>query len=205
MPAKADLARAAAAGVLVALAGCAVLWQLTGGLRIFTSEAWRRADIAAVPRPLPDVILEDHLGRTFHLRDLCGQLLVIDFIYTQCTTVCRSLGASSSQLARRLETSAAAAQASVLSVSFDPRRDTPARMAQFKRSMEASESRWRVVRPRSDPNALLHSFGVVAIADGLGGFEHNAALHVVDRDCRLSKVFDLEDVDDAERWLRARL
>jgi protein SCO1 len=38
---------------------------------------------------------------------------------------------------------------------------------------------------------LLKAFGVTVIPDGAGGFVHNAALHVVDRQGRLIAIFDI--------------
>lgn len=205
MPTKRELTRAGATTVVVALLGAAALWQLSGGLRHFTSESWRRASIEAAPRPVPNAALEDHRGHTLQLRDLCGRLLIVDFVYTQCPTVCSALGATSAQLAQRLAGSGNAADVMVLSISLDPARDTPERMRQFKRSLEAVETAWTLARTRTGLAELLEAFGVVVIPDGRSGFEHNAALHAVDRSCRITKVFDMEELDHAEQWLRARL
>jgi protein SCO1/2 len=37
---------------------------------------------------------------------------------------------------------------------------------------------------------LLRSFGIVVIADGKGDFQHNAAIHIVNAEGRLSRVLD---------------
>ena len=41
----------------------------------------------------------------------------------------------------------------------------------------------------------LDAFGVVVIADGMGGFTHNAAVHVVGPDRRLAAILDFDDID----------
>lgn len=189
-------------GCMVAAAG--VIWQLTAGLRLFTSESWRRAAVAATPRPLPPIDLQDEAGRWLRLDNLCGRVLVIDFIYTQCPTVCRALGVSSSQLAQRLKATPGLEDAVVLSVSFDPQRDTPERLRAFKQAMEPAPSPWRLARPTdmAARQRLLDVFGLVVIADGMGGYEHNAALHLVDRQCRLARVLDADAVDAAEAAAR---
>ncbi|MBX3604824.1 MAG: SCO family protein [Piscinibacter sp.] len=194
----AGLATLACAGT-----AAAVVWHLTAGLTHFTSESWRRAAVEAAPRPLPAVALQDDAGRTLRLDELCGQVLIVDFIYTQCPTLCKALGASSSQLARRLGGPEPAA-ATVLSLSFDPERDTPARLRAFKRAMEGAPSDWRLARPvdHTDRQRLLDTFGVVAVPDGAGGFDHNAALHLVDRQCRLVQILDADAVDAAEAAAR---
>jgi protein SCO1/2 len=49
-------------------------------------------------------------------------------------------------------------------------------------------------RRRNHPaalRALLDTFGVVVIPDGMGGFVHNAAIHLVDEEGRLGAIYDL--------------
>jgi protein SCO1/2 len=41
----------------------------------------------------------------------------------------------------------------------------------------------------------LDAFGVVVIPDGMGGYAHNAAVHVVGLDRRLVAILDLQDID----------
>ena len=95
-----NLSKTLSVACCVAVLGAGLLWKLTAGLQIFTSETWRRAEIANAPRALPDTLLEDERGQTFNLRSLCGEVMVLDFIYTRCPTVCKSLGVTSSQLAK---------------------------------------------------------------------------------------------------------
>jgi protein SCO1/2 len=176
--------------------GAAAAWTLTAGFSSFTSESWRRAEVQTRPRPVPVVALQDHTGTRLSLQDLCDEVLIVDFIYTRCTTVCRSLGAISSQLAKHLDEKAPGAR--VLSLSFDPDQDTPERLSNFKRAMEPAATPWRLARPVGweGRQALLKTFGVVVIPDGYGGYDHNAGLHIVDR-CKLVKVLDPEDIEGA--------
>lgn len=50
---------------------------------------------------------------------------------------------------------------------------------------------------------LLRQFRVIVIPDGLGGYEHNAALLVVDPRGRLVRIFDYDRIDDALGFARA--
>jgi protein SCO1 len=200
-----DLGLAIGVAVGVAVLGASLLWQLTAGLQIFTSETWRRAEIANAPRHLPDTWLEDERGQAFNLRSLCGQVMVLDFIYTRCPSVCKSLGVTSSQLAQRF-TQAEQAVA-VISISFDPLQDTPEHLRTFKAQMEPHPSAWRLARPLrpTELDRLLATAGVVVIADGMQGYDHNAALHIVDKDCRITRLHDMEDMEDAQRTVQTLL
>jgi protein SCO1 len=180
----------------------AVVWTLTAGMSSFTSESWRRASVSAAPRPLPMITVEDESGIRFALASMCSKVMVINFIYTQCPTICKGLGSTSSQLSRRFRDESL--DATVMSLSFDPMIDTPERLRAFKTAMEPTVSPWHLARPLGTGarTRLLSTFGVVVIPDGLGGYDHNAGLHIVDQQCRLVKVLDADDIDGAAAMVR---
>lgn len=202
---KRILSGALAAAVLVA--GFSLLWYLTRGLTAFTTESWRRFEVLEAARPLPAVQLQDQAGQRFELQSLCGRVLVINFIYTHCPGVCSALGAGAAQLARSLDAEIEQERVAVLSVSFDPLRDTPKRLASFKQSLDPSGSGWRVLRAPSEAQtqALLQTMGVVVIDDRRGGFVHNAAWHMVDPSCRLTRILDLDELGRAAALVREQL
>jgi protein SCO1 len=205
----------AAASAAVALwVAFAAVSALTHGFTDFTSEAWRRSNVRKTPYMLPNTALEDEQGRFFSLHSLCepkdeSKVVVLDFIYTRCATICKSLGYSSSQLAQQL--AYAGDRVQVVSISFDPAYDTPAKLSAFKRQMEPSTSTspspWRLARPVSSAEAskLLTSAGVVVIADGFGGWDHNVALHLVNGSCQLMELLDVEDVNRAKQRIEQLL
>ena len=53
----------------------------------------------------------------------------------------------------------------------------------------------------ADLAAWLRTFGIVVIPDGYGGYEHNAALHLVDERGRLVRILDLGATDEAASFL----
>jgi protein SCO1/2 len=46
---------------------------------------------------------------------------------------------------------------------------------------------------------LLSAYGVTVIPDRAGGFVHNAALHIIAPDGRLTAILDMDDLDGAEK------
>lgn len=188
------VARSVAVTALVTLLGSGAFWWGTDGFTAFTAETARRADILRAPRPLPAAVLEDQDGRVFGLDDYRGRLLAVEFIYTRCTTICNSLGMAFRQIRDRVPAEALGRDVALLSISFDPERDDPPSLKSYGIAHGADGEHWRLARVRdaAQLRALLEAFGVVVIADRFGGFEHNAAIHLVGRDGRLVEIRDLD-------------
>ncbi len=179
---------------LATLLGIGVFWAGTDGFTAFTAETARRADILRTPRSLPAAALEDQDGLRFSLQDYQGRLLAVEFIYTRCATICRSLGMAFRQVRERLPAQALGRDVVLLSISFDVARDDPASLKAYGQAYGADGTHWRIARihQQADVAPLLAAFGIVVIADGLGGFEHNAAIHLLGRDGKLAQISDLD-------------
>jgi len=191
---------------LVTLLGTGVLWWGSDGFVAFTAESARRAHILRAPRALPPALLEDQDGRAFSLHDYRGKLLAIEFIYTRCSTICRTLGMSFKQIRDRIPAQALGRDFALLTISFDTQSDDPARLKAYANAYGADGRDWRVARvpDAAQLKRLLDAFGIVVIPDGVGGFEHNAALHLLGRDGRLALIGDIDQplafADQAARW-----
>ena len=183
--------RTAAASLVICAVGGALVGLGTDGFRAFTSEQARRNAIARSPRTLPAVALEDQDGRAFTLGVYRGQPVAVDFIYTQCVSVCTFLSAGFQRLDRAERTRGADERLQLVTVSFDPR-DTPDRLREYASRYEADGRAWRFARVKDagDLAALLNAFGVVVIPDGRGDYQHNAAVHLLDPRGRLARVLD---------------
>jgi protein SCO1/2 len=145
------------------------------------------------------------------LLDTQGGVTIADFVYTRCVTVCSTLGGTFQQLQEALRSGRknGGADVRLLSISFDPLNDTPEVLAAYGERFQADPSVWRFAAPvqTAGLQLLLERYGVVVIPDGLGGYEHNAALLVLDRSGRLVHIFDYDQAGDAlalARYLAAR-
>lgn len=192
-----------------------LLWTVTGGLEHWTFESLRRAQARRGDRQAAPLALRDSADLVFHAwRPEAGNdrhdMLIVDFIFTRCPTVCQSLGSTYQQLQAQLEAGGSPEDARIglLSISFDTEHDDAAALAEYGRLHRALPARWRLAVPRDAAAArmLLDSLGVVVIADGWGGYTHNAALHLIDRRGRLRAIHDHADwaraLDEARRLVR---
>ncbi len=195
------------ASLLILAAGTATLAAATDGFRAFTSESARRLAVARQPRMLPPVVLQTSRGEALSLDALRGRWLLVDFFYTRCPTYCSIQGSEFARLQDELAEAIAARKAALLSISFDPAHDDPRELAAYLARSRSRGEGWFAARPSDAAalQALKQAFGVTVIADGLGGYEHNAAILVVDPAGRLVAVIDWDAPQDALRVVRQGL
>jgi protein SCO1/2 len=189
--------RALLASLALLLAGAAAFSAATDGFRAFTTEAARRIAAREHPVDIPAVTLQTQSGDRINLTDFRGKWLLVDFIYTRCPTYCSALGGEFAQLQGRLAMALAQGRTQLLSVSFDPVHDTPAELAAYRQRFRDHGSGWLAARPvtPSGLGRLERAFGITVIPDGLGGYTHNAAIHVVDPRGRLVAILDMGDLE----------
>lgn len=192
--------RTTAASAIILLLGIWAAWVITGGFEAITAEQARRLDISRKQPAVPDVRLTDQSGRTFRFGEWVreeGKYLIVDFIYTNCQTICRSLGTEFQQLQRGIAERGLQDRVHLLSVSFDPAHDSPAVLKEYAEHMQVMPGIWTfaTVGDARELDVLLRTFGVIVIPDRLGGFQHNAALIRVAPSGRLVRVTDLDTGD----------
>lgn len=174
--------------------GLVTLAIATDQFQAFTSETARRLEVRQHPRPLPPLTLESQTGERFDLAGLQGKWLVVDFVYTHCVSLCSVLGGKFAQLQDQLAAPLAQHRVQLLSISFDPERDTPAQLADYLERFRNRGSGWLAARPLDARglNALKRVFGVTVVPDNAGGYVHNDAIAIVDPLGRLVNILDSE-------------
>jgi protein SCO1/2 len=188
----------------VAATGLAVTYTATDGFQAFTLESARRLAALRSPAAVPNLPLELAGHGRARLSDMGAQVVLVDFIYTRCATYCSALGSVYAQLGERLAPEIAAGSVRLLSISFDPAHDGPGELVSYRSRYSRDAAGWHVARPAdaADVRRWLDAFGVVVIDDGMGGYTHNAAVHVVGPERRLAAIHDLQDVDGVVRATR---
>jgi protein SCO1/2 len=187
------LLRTLFASVVLALLGSVALYAATDGFRAFTTETARRISVRERPADIPGVMLETQTGARVELTDLRGRWLLVDFIYTRCPTYCVALGSQFARLQDQLAGPLAQGKVQLVSISFDPVHDTPHELTSYLRRARSRGAGWFAGRPidADGLHRLKRSFGLTVIPDGLGGYTHNAAIHVIDPQGRLVEIVDL--------------
>lgn len=89
---------------------------------------------AQIGKEVPDFSLTNQYGKHISMKDFRGKALAITFIYAQCPLpdYCIKMSANFSDLANKIKDDPAYKdQIRLLSISFDPARDTPAKLKQY--------------------------------------------------------------------------
>lgn len=180
---------------MIVTLGGATIWSATDGLRAFTAEEARRLQAIEQPNPVPNPLVTDMRGRSLPLSAAPGEVLLVEFIFTTCPTICREAGDSFARLQAGLEESGLDARTRLVSVSFDPRDNDPELLADYAEDHNADGEHWRIARfaDLGDRERTLSAYGVIVIPDPLFGYQHNAAIHMVDDTGKLVGIFDLGD------------
>jgi protein SCO1/2 len=108
---------------------------------------------------LTDVELTDQFGKPVKLKsDLVGdRIVVMDFVYTTCTTVCPVLSALLKEVQGKL--AADGKETALVSVSVDPVRDTPQRLKAFAEKYKAGPGWSFVTGKKLQVEDVLKMFG----------------------------------------------
>jgi len=199
--------RTALAACLVSAAGLAIAHAATDGFTAFTLESARRLAATRSPVPVPDLALDLADSGRSRLGALPGRVLLVDFIYTGCPTLCTTLGSVYARLQQQLRSEIAAGEVRLLSISFDPAHDGPRELRAYRARFTRDPAGWMLGQPgeAGDLARWLDAFGVIVIPDGLGGYVHNAAVHVVGEDRRIRAILDLDDTDRIVVAVRAAI
>ncbi len=157
-----------------------VLHTQTFGFKAYTYEAARRASVGAESVVLSNWRLQDESGEVLELADLDDQLLLVDFIFTRCPTICRSLGSRYQKLQKLIEVSANP-HVRLLSISIDIDYDSPQRLTVYRTRHRGNVDTWHIVRPEneSELQRIVSELRLRVIPDGNGGFSHSDDIHIV--------------------------
>lgn len=179
----------------------ACIYIMTHGFRAITSEQARKIELATTRPEVPSVLLVDSHRRVHDLRAIVSEksYTVVALVYTQCTTLCLLTTSGEAFLQAKLEATGLDRDVGLLTISFDPTRDTPEALARYAHRVKARPGLWTiatVARP-ADLSRVLRAFDIVVIPDGEGGFTHNGALFLIDDKGQIFEALEPDAADEA--------
>lgn len=134
----------------------AAVVALLAGLALLGAEAPYKRTIETYT--VPDVVLVNQDGAKVNLRTLLAsdKVVVLDFIFGTCTTICPVLSAGYANLQQRLGTRSADIQ--LVSISIDPENDTPKVMREYLKRYRARPGWTFLTGKREDIDRTMKAF-----------------------------------------------
>jgi protein SCO1 len=189
--------------IAVLVFGVMLFYAGTDGFQAFTAEAARVNQLIKDKPQFPNVTLEDSNGLKYSFSEFENKYVFITFMYTTCPTVCVHLELNMAKVYDRIPKQYKGEDIIFLSISFDPQRDDPAVLNDYKDLFRSDGITWRMARipDQTELESLLNTFGVIVIPDNYGGFSHNSAFYLVDRKGALVDVMDYKKPEEAANTL----
>ena len=145
------------------------------------------------PRQLANFSLTDRTGRIVTRSDLDGKILVVDVLFTSCSLTCPAVSGVMAQI-QTLTTNQP--DVKLVSLTVEPRDDTPAVLEKYGERFGADTNRWLFLT--GDRTQLYDLIGTSFLAPDTnnefgfmpGNFAHTERIAIVDSDGHLRGYFD---------------
>jgi len=144
-------------------------------------------------RRLGEFSLTDATGRTVTRADLDGEILVVSFLFTSCSLTCPEVTRRMAEIQRLTATNT---DVRLLSLTVDPRSDTPPVLAKWGARFGADTNRWHLLTGNKTVLHGLIAQSFLAQDNGdpfnsmPGNFTGTERIAVVDRHGRTRIYFD---------------
>ncbi len=143
---------------------------------------------------LPNVTFTDQFGKPVSLSSLKGKLVLVDFIYTSCASVCPRLTARMNEVAKKLGVEVGQ-KVTIVSFTLDPEHDTPEKLRNYAEAQGIRGGGWLFLT--GEPAQIdqeLARFQLVRRRESDGSVTHNVAAFLVGPDGREIRQYNALDV-----------
>jgi len=157
---------------------------------------------------VPDFKLTNQSGRTIHLAQFKGRVLLLTFVYTRCPLpdYCLRMSHNFAEIDKALAADPALyAKTHLLTISFDPKFDTPAVLKSYGEAYLGADAKrafthWDfAVPPSAKELAALIQFFDVGITPGEGGtLTHSLSTALIGKDGRVRAWYPSNEWTPAE-------
>jgi len=162
----------------------------------------------AVIREAPAFDLTAADGGRVTAADFRGHVTLVSFIFTTCSGSCPVTTHRMAQVQERLPKSD---RIRLLSITLDPKRDTPEVLARYARQYDADPARWRFLTgPQETVAKVIAAWGMWAREAPNGQLDHPSRVFLVDAHGRMREIYNLDYlkpawvIEDIQELLREK-
>jgi protein SCO1 len=152
---------------------------------------------------VPDQLLVDQDGKARPLSSLRGHRVALTFIYLRCPLpdFCPLMDKQFAAVQKTVKATPALADVQLVSISFDPKNDTPAELKRHAQALEADPKVWNfMTATEPEIEKLTRRFGVLVEREGQNADDitHNLRTAVIDPHGRVVTVHSGTDWTPAQ-------
>ncbi len=146
-----------------------------------------------VIRSAADFRLTDPGENEVTLGDFGGKIKVVSFIYTSCPDACLLATGVLSRLQGMLrDEGLLGGKVKLASITFDPERDTPKRLAEYAEGFGADGKSWLFLRgSAADTRAVLSEYDIWTKALPDGRIDHVMRVYLIDGEDNIREIYNL--------------
>ncbi len=142
---------------------------------------------------VPDFEFVNQNGDTISNKSLLGNVYILDFFFTTCPTICTPMSRNLSQITQKLEKYD---DYKSISITIDPKNDTPAVLKEYAQRYNANDSTWHFLTGDQDKIFKLAREGFKSYVgqsdDPAIRFEHSGNFALVDREGYIRSRKDIQ-------------
>lgn len=142
---------------------------------------------------IPPFSFIDRYGKPFTDKDVEGKIIVADFFFTKCTTICPRMSINMQQLQLKLNDDAYK-DVVFLSHTVDPEHDTPAVLDAYAKKLQADPTRWKFLTGSAPDIYRMGNTGYLlsALEDSTNAeqFVHDGRFVLVDKQRHIRGYYD---------------
>ncbi|MGF3105022.1 SCO family protein [Rossellomorea sp. DUT-2] len=142
-----------------------------------------------------DLAAVDQDGETTSLGELNkGKIVIADFIFTNCDTVCLPMTANMSKLQKKIAEAGLDGEVQLVSISVDPEHDSPEVLKEYSGRYEVDDKNWSFLTGYSRDE--IESFANVSFktpaaqVEGSNQFVHGTSFYLVSENGVLLKQYE---------------
>lgn len=156
---------------------------------------------------VPDFEYLDQDSNTIHKSDFKGKVLIVDFFFTSCSSICKPMTAQMKRLNEN--TSDLKESVQFISFSIDPEHDTPAVLKEYVKNRGLNTDNWKLLTGDEAKTHVLGCEGFLVHAarddNDDDGYAHSEYFVLVDKEGHIRGHYagtSPKDVDNLEKDLR---
>lgn len=146
-----------------------------------------------VMKTMNDFTLDNINGSRYTFSDSTGKVRLVEFMFTNCPDICPATTYNMSKLQEQLkEKGWFGDKVEFVSITFDPKVDTPEVLQTYADKFHADQSGWRFLRGDEQAvAAVTKDFGIAVLKQPDGSFAHTARMFLVDKEGNMRRAYGM--------------